>query len=171
MLPSLGRRYSQVSTRGLSGLVRPADTRQVSQATLGLFAGILLALLTVNAVIYIRVPDALKQALEEHAARRGLSQTRGRSRSSSRASRRPPASTRSRSSRAGSPTRRASEQGRGRGCARQSSRLRRRASASSRAPAGSVYTSGSRLEDLKLPPSRPGPRPRSWRNRSSQTSP
>jgi len=28
--PSLGRRYSQVSTRALSGPVRPADTRQVS---------------------------------------------------------------------------------------------------------------------------------------------
>lgn len=35
-----------------------------------------------------------------------------------------------------------------------------------RAPADSVYTSGSKLEDLKLPPSRPGPRPRSWRHRS-----
>ena len=34
-----------------------------------------------------------------------------------------------------------------------------------RSPADSVYTSGSRLEDLKLAPAPPGPRPRPWRHR------
>jgi len=39
-----------------------------------------------------------------------------------------------------------------------------------RSPAVSVYTSGSRLEELELRPARPGPRPRPWRNRSPTAS-
>jgi len=39
-----------------------------------------------------------------------------------------------------------------------------------RAPAESVYTSGSKLTDLELQPGRPGPRPRPWRHRSSPAS-
>jgi hypothetical protein len=34
-----------------------------------------------------------------------------------------------------------------------------------RSPADSVYTSGSRLEDLEFRAARPGPRPRPWRHR------
>ena len=40
-----------------------------------------------------------------------------------------------------------------------------------RSPADSVYTSGSKLEDLKPAPARPGPRPRSWRHHPPPASP
>ena len=40
-----------------------------------------------------------------------------------------------------------------------------------RSPADSVYTSGSKLEDLELGRARPGPRPRTWRHRSPPASP
>ena len=40
-----------------------------------------------------------------------------------------------------------------------------------RSPADSLYTSGSRLEDLELARARPGPRPRPWRHRSPAASP
>jgi len=39
-----------------------------------------------------------------------------------------------------------------------------------RSPADSVYTSGSKLEDLELGSARPGPRARPWRHRSPTTS-
>jgi hypothetical protein len=38
-----------------------------------------------------------------------------------------------------------------------------------RSPADSVYTSGSKLEELELGRARPGPRPRPWRHRSPIT--